>query len=61
MSATKKNFSSLDKNHGNISNLAITIFVTFSLFDLEWKFGKVHTDDTDTKKNKPVVTNAAYL
>ena len=29
--------------------------------DLEWKFGKVLTEDTATKKNKPVVTNAACL
>lgn len=35
--------------------------VTLSLFDPEWKFGKTLTEDIDTKKNKPVVTDAAYL
>lgn len=33
----------------------------FPLFDLEWKFGKVITKDTDTKKNRGIFTNAAYL
>lgn len=54
MSAIKNNFNSLDKNHGKITNLVTTIIVTFSLFDPEWKFGRVLTEDTDTKKNKLV-------
>lgn len=59
MSAIKNNFTHLKTNHRNISNLVITISLAlFSLFDLEWK---VITKDMDTKKNKAVVTNAAYL
>lgn len=59
MSAIKNNFTHLKTNHENIPNLVITISVAFfSLFDLEWK---VITKDMDTKKNKAVVTNAAYV
>lgn len=59
MSAIKNNFTHLKTNHENIPNLVITISVAFfSLFDLEWK---VITKDMDTKRNKAVVTNAAYL
>lgn len=60
-SAIKNNVNSLEINHENIPNRVITIFVTLSLFDPEWKFGKMLTEDIDTKKNKPVVTDAACL
>lgn len=40
--------------------LLLSLWLSFPS-DLEWKFGKVLTEDTDTKKNKPVVTNTACL
>lgn len=61
MSALKNSLNSHEKTHGNIPSLVITIIVAFFPSDLEWKFGKVLTEGTDTKKNKPVVTNTACL
>lgn len=62
MSTLKNNLNSQKRNRPNLPSLVITISVAFfSLFDLEWNFGKVLTEDTDTEKNKPVVTNSACL
>ena len=62
VSTLKNNLNSQERNCPNLPSLVITISVAFfSLFDLEWNFGKVLTEDTDTEKNKPVVTNSACL
>ena len=62
MSTLKNNLISHGRNHANLPSLVTTISVAFfSFFDLEWKFGKALTEDTDTKKNKHVVTNSACL
>ena len=59
--AINNNDISLEINHENIPSLVIPIFVTLSLFDPQWNFGSVLTEDTDTKENKLVATNAACL
>lgn len=61
MPAIKNHDTSLEVDHENFPNLVITIFATLSLFDPEWNFGTVLTEDTDTKKNKPVVADTACL
>lgn len=60
VSPLKNNLNSHERNHANLPSLVITISVAFfSLFDLEWKFGQVLTQYTDTKRNKPVVAHSA--